>query len=760
MKKIKAFITILSVFILTLGAHQLILALDLGDTIEITGNKLLPNLFYEHNLYNHITEYGDTIYCLDPDKMGTEISSYQGTVVNNFDIYSNQQIAILSSAIINGYPNTLPGNPYRDFTASEYHSITAMAIRAICREYKGMTRGKTAEDYISVQYGDVAAKLECIKLIVYAKNNPYTKEYNELIVKSLSENNVASEDGTKIGKEYIIEGSNVIGPINISSIDSDLGDIILPENLTIGEKFKILIPIEKTYKPINTTMEISGKANSGLVYIKAGISNRQNYMGILKVNQDIKTAFDFNLNTNIAKLRVIKKDIDTQEILTGATFKIWSKQPRNINDNENLIGTFVTNEEGFIEINNLSVLGTYYISEIYPPVGYDKKAESIFDNIKVEKFGITYNKTMYNQQKTVIENFIQIDGYKQLASNQPVEYKVFEATNASNVSLNNFIISIPIPHDYYDLNKTITIGEFEEKQGYLVYLMDSNNNQHEIKNSYNDKQDYILSKTSTQKTRNIKGIFNSSDSELIDVPKDGIKELIIKLAPESKGIEFRTPVFGKGYYSIYIKDHEKEYLLGSNYDGNKEHKFKSSNLRSYRIVFDNPIFIKDFKSGSFSAETKSNENYSIFVNTDKRENVLIKENLEASVKNVINFMDSEIISNVSIVFNNAVKPGFSLASPIVLSCTSNNLKIINDNKFSSKDNSDNLYFSNTVEIRGEYKGKEVINGDEWETSTYSKELQLSKGNLPKTGSYKYLFFSLLPLTLGILLVIKWRKSYE
>lgn len=180
MKKIKAIITILSICIFTLGAHQLILALDLGDTLEITGNKLLPSLFYEHNLYNHTTEFGDIIYCLDPDKVGTEISSYHGNVVSKLDLYNNQQIAILSSAIINGYPNTLPGAPYRNFTASEYHSITAMAIRAICMEYKGMTRGKTAEDYISVQYGDAAAKLECIKLIVFAKNNPYTKEYNEL----------------------------------------------------------------------------------------------------------------------------------------------------------------------------------------------------------------------------------------------------------------------------------------------------------------------------------------------------------------------------------------------------------------------------------------------------------------------------------------------------------------------------------------------------------------------------------------------------
>lgn len=757
MKKIKAIITILSICILTLGAQQLILALDLGDTVEITGNKLLPSLFYEHNLYNHKTEFGDIIYCLDPDKIGTEISSYHGIVVSKLDLYSNQQIAILSSVIVNGYPNILPSTPNRSFTASEYHSITAMAIRAICMEYKGMTRGKTAEDYISIQIGDAAAKLECIQLIVYAKNNPYTKEYNELRVKSLSENKIVSEDGTKIGKEYILEGTNVSGTINILSIDNNIGDIILPKNLLIGQKFNIMVPKDKTYTPIYKEFEINGKASTGLVYIKAGISNRQSYMGILKVNHNIKNNFDFKLDPNIGKLEIIKKDIDTQEILTGATFKVWSEKPKDIDDIDNLIGTFVTNEKGTIEINNLDKFGTYYIREIYSPVGYKSKVEDIFETIEVDRFGITYTKTIYNKQNTVIENFIQIDGYKQVASNQPVEYKISEATNASNVSLENFTINIPIPYDFYALKK-ITIGEFQEKQGYLMYLIDSNNKQYEIKKSYYDKPDYILSKTSTQKTRNIKGIYNSCNSELIDVPKDGIKELIIKLAPESKGIEFKTPVFGKGNYSIYIKDYEKEYLLGVDYDGTKEHVFKGSNVRSYRIVFDNPIFIKDFKSGSFSADTKSNEVYSVFVNTDKRENILIKDNLEAKTNNVISFMDGEIIRNISIVFKNKVKPGFSLANPIVLSGSSTNINILSNNKFSGQGN--NLYFSNLVEIKGEYKGNEVINGDEWETNTYNKELQFSKGSLPKTGSYKYLFAGIITLTLGILLVIKWRKSHE
>ncbi len=767
MKKLLVIISIFSIFIITLGAHKLILALNIGETVVITGNNLLPNLFYEHNLYNHITEYGEVIYCLDPDKIGTETSSYQGNVVSNLELYSNQQIAILSSAITNGYPNLLPGSPFRNFTPNEYHSITAMAIRAICMEFKGMTRGMSAENYINVQHGESAAKLECAKLIVYAKNHPYNERYNQLSVKCLSEDNIVTEDNTKVGKEYILEGSNISGPISISTIDNNIDDIILPQNLNIGEKFYIMIPKDKTFVPINKTMVISGKANSGLLFIKAGMSNRQNYMGVLKVNQDIKTTFDFKIEPNIAKLKIIKKDIETEEILPRTTFRIWSKKPKDVNDSENLLGTFMTNEVGTIEINNLDELGTYYISEICNPIGYVSENESIFENITVEKYGVAYNKTIFNQPNIILENFIQINGYKQVASKQFVQYKVYGATNASSVSLNNLTINITIPNEYYELNNCITIGEFEDKQGYLMYLIDNNNNQKEIKKSYNDDVDNLLSRSLTKKTINIKGIFNSNDSELITVPETGIKELVIKLASESKGIEFKTPVFGKGNYSIYIKDSEKEYLLGSNYDGSKEHKFECRDLRSYRIVFNQPIYISNFKSGAFTANTKCNENYSVIIDTDKRENVLINNNYKASERNILRLTDfrnnnllsdGEIIKNVSIIFNASVKPGLSLVNPIILTGISKDLKIISKNTL--KGNGNNLNYTNLVEISGEYKRSKVQNGDEWDTGSYSKEVQLKKGILPKTGTYKYLILGLIPLFVGIILVFKWRYSHE
>lgn len=767
MKKIIIFVTFLLICFSTFRTHKLILALNLFDTIEITGNNKLPSLFYEHNLYNHKTEYGDIIYCLDPDKVGTEVSAYTGVVTNKLDFYSNQQTAILSSAIINGYPNILPGNPIRNFTANEYHSITSMAIRALCMEFKGMTRGKTAEEYISFQYGDNAAKQECINLIEFAKNNPFFEAYNELSIKYLSSNNIVCDDDDMIRQEYILEGRNISGPLKISTEGNIDYNLILPENLTIGQKFYIMVSKDKTYNPINTKINISGKANNGLVFIKAGINNRQNYMGILNINQDIKTQFDLNIEPNIAKLKIIKKDIDSQEVLNRATFRVWSKRPIDVNDNENLIGTYVTNTEGYIEINNLIKLDTYYIHEIDSPVGYESLVKDNFDYIVVDKFGETHEKTIYNQQKIIMENFIQIKGYKQVASNQDVEYKVYGATNASNISLNSFFIKIPIPNEYYELNRKITIGNFEEKQGYLMYVKDSDNKRHEIRKPYKDEVNYHLKNPEISINRNIYGVFNSTDLEVIKVSDTNIKELEIKLSHGSKGIEFKTPVFGKGSYSIYIKDMEKEYLLGSNYDGKKINNFTCSNLRSYRIVFDKTISIDEFKSGSFTSDKITNQVYKVIIDTDKRENVIIQDDLNANKINNINIseimknkflLEGETIKNVSIIFKKPVASGFSLASPIILSGTSKDLHVISGKKFN--ENKNNLFYSNFVEIHGEYKGKAVENGDYWDTGSYFKDLKLTKGKLPKTGSFRFLVIGLIPITVGFFLINRWRAPNE
>ena len=768
MKKIIIYIGILSVLILTFGAEPLLLALGLGDTLEITGNRLLPDLFYEHNLYDHRTEFGDIIYCVDPDKVGTEHSNYAGRVVEDLDFYSDQQIAILTSLIFNGYPNQEPSTANRNFSGSEYHCITAMAMRALCMEFKGMTRGKTAEDYISVQYGDAGAKSECRRLILQAKKNPFIKKYNDISIKCLSKNNIEIlDDSTRVGKEYVIEGSNISGAVSIKLKGINDKDIIMPKTVAIGQKFFISVPKSKTYTAINETFEVKAKTNESLVFIKANGSDRQSYIGLIKVNQELKLNYDFNMEPNIAKIKLIKKDTDTKENLPGATFRFWSKKPASLIDKNNLCGEFTTNEVGVLVVDNLSKLGACYFSEIKSPIGYPAKAPFETGEIVVDKFGITYEKIVYNKQKPLLETFIQLDGYRQVASFQPLEYKVFGAINASNVSLKDFSINIPLPHEYYSLNNRIEIGSFIENEAYLMYFKDINDNVHEIKKSYIDSKDNQVSVSEQQTTRNIKGIFTNTDEDAVEVPNLGMKEMTIKLVPESKGSEFKTPIFGKGTYSIFIKNQEREYLLGSNYDGMKVNYFKCNDLRSYRIVFDKPVFISNFKNGTFKALEQGYRNYSVILNTDKRKGIEIGSDFVSNKKNVINIADiikqnklmkNETITNVNIRFNEAVKPGFRQKEPIILSGQSKDLNLLTDKYFNGDRNI--LFYENRVEIEGFYGEEKAANSDEWETNSYSRDVLLKKGAIPKTGAYSIAIVGFTIIAAGIYCIFIWRHNVE
>ena len=61
-------------------------------------------------------------------------------------------------------------------------------------------------------------------------------------------------------------------------------------------------------------------------------------------------------------LKIIKTDKDTRETIEGVEFKI-------LNSNREEVGTYVTDQEGIIEVENLPY-GTYYYKEMKTPENY------------------------------------------------------------------------------------------------------------------------------------------------------------------------------------------------------------------------------------------------------------------------------------------------------------------------------------------------------------------------------------------------------
>jgi len=763
MKKFKNLIFLFIVVFMTFGVSQLVQALNYGSTVKITGSNKLPNLFYEHNLYNQKSEYNDYIYCIEPDKTGSEHSIHEGIVVDNLSLFTNEQASILKAAALNGYPNVIINN----FSSSENQCITAMALRCLSMEFKNLTRGRSAETYINDQQGSTLAKAECRKLIIKSKSLPFINEFSNLSLKNISNGNIAIPgDTTRVGQAYLVESTNISGPINLSCATNNLTEINYPNSIMPGEVFYVSVPIKDTFKKIDIKFTATAKTTKDIVFIKANDSSRQSYVGLISLNKNIDYKFDFKLDEGYSKLVLIKKDIETNEILTGVKFKFWSEKPEDVDDEKNSLGIFTTDEQGKIFLSNLNKLGKYYYAEISPPLGYFIENETI-DSINIDAFGNTYNKTVYNRQIPFLSTFIQLKGYKQTASNQPLKYEVFGAINASNVNLKDFSLNIDIPYEYADIDNDIEIGKFINAQGYQIFYKDLDDKSYEVKKNYIDNTDNQILNTNSQNMSKIQGIFTNDVSGIVSFDKTSIKEVVIKLAPTSNGNEFITPIFGEGNYSIYIKDYNSEYLLGENYKGDIENKFNCTNLRSYKIVFDKPISIDNFTSGKFSTLKQSTPNYSIYFNTIKRNKVLINNNMKSDEINKINISQlydngtlnkDENIVSIKILFNEQVNSGFKQMEPIFINGTTNNFENLSNKYFEGKRES--LYYSCKVDIEGEYNGESVKDNDDWDTTSFSKSLSLNKGVLPKTGGLIMIMVGISSICIGSLFIIKWRYINE
>ncbi|MDD2370794.1 MAG: prealbumin-like fold domain-containing protein [Firmicutes bacterium] len=757
--KNKSLIILFSVFFIMFTTSQLIFALSYGDIVKVTGSNELPNLFYEHNLFSHLTEKGDYIYCVEPDKIGSENSIHEGIVTDSLSIFNEQQKAVLKSAALNGYPNV----SIKDFTKSENQCITAMALRCLSMEYKNLTKGRLAEDYIKIQQGSTLAKLECRNLIMKAKLQPFKGEYSKINIIPLSSNNVEIPGNpTRIGRAFKLDSVNVKGVINLNCENSNISGLVYPKEIIPGETFYISVPKSETYEKINLKFQIYCNTDKDIVFIKANNSTRQSYVGLISIDKCIKSSFDFVLDQNISNIEIIKKDINTEEILPEAKFKIWSKKPEDFNDNSNLLGIYSTNNQGVIRVSNITKLGTYYFCEILSPIGYSSH-NPLIELIDVNNYGITYSKTVYNSQKLLLETYIQMKGYKQTASNQPMKYEVFGGINCSNTKLNNFSINLFIPNEYFNVNNKIEIGKFIETGAYQIFYKDNTGEVNEVKKSYNDQIDYLLSNNNHQQSKNVSGIFTNDINDDIFIKKNNIKEVLIKLVPTSAGIEFTTPLFNEGKYSIYIKDNEKEYLLGIGFDGKKKNKFKCADLRSYRIVFDDPINIDHFTSGKFTSLQNSIQFYDLLLDTDKQSEILVAENLRSGEKNTLAISDlynnkilseGESIKNLYIKFKNEVNPGFKQKEPIYIYGNSNDFNKLCKQYFAGQ--REKLFYSSRVEVEGKYEGNSIKNGDEWDTGTYSKNLLLKNGLLPKTGLIDNYIIGVILFSAGNIILYKWR----
>ncbi|TPF98697.1 adhesin [Clostridium perfringens A] len=172
-----------------------------------------------------------------------------------------------------------------------------------------------------------------------------------------------------------------------------------------------------------------------------------------------------------ATVELIKIDADTQRPLKGADFELWN--------GEKLVGTYTTNEDGKIVVENLEA-GNYYWLEVKAPENYEINQDQDLSFV-IDKDGETKTITAENKVQTGELNFTKTDvTTSQNLEGAKIEIVGLDEQNkhikfefTSSLEGNKFTL----PVGRYDFKETqqpegyelsTEVGQFEIKDGEVI----------------------------------------------------------------------------------------------------------------------------------------------------------------------------------------------------------------------------------------------------------------------------------------------------
>lgn len=242
------------------------------------------------------------------------------------------------------------------------------------------------------------------------------------ITKISSDLNITAEktnmDTDEINNKYISQIFNVTANapmqnyiINLEeqvpegTLITDINNNIKNE-FTSNEKFKILIPITELSNGGNFKINVQSAVKTKPVFYGKSNTENQDYALAGMMYEDGKGQITLNYPKNETKLKIYKKDNDTQEVLSGAKFDL-------LDENKNVLyANLISNDEGQILLNNL-LPGTYYLKETKAPneyqlyddyikleINFNEEISVVINNSKEAKpiVEVTKNKIQVKQQ--------------------------------------------------------------------------------------------------------------------------------------------------------------------------------------------------------------------------------------------------------------------------------------------------------------------------------------------------------------------------
>lgn len=318
-------------------------------------------------------------YCLNKDMNGAEkIPDYfvdVDSLIDNNEVWR---------AVKNGYP-------YK--TASEMGLSSDFDAFAVTKFAIYCLIGQSDVNLFTADEGDEEgqAMLQALHNLVDIGLNGSGNFKNEI---KISQKGKLTEDGDYYSLVYQVTSGSTIQSYDIKSVSglSD-GELLtdikgnIKTSFNSGENFKVKIPKQNLNSDKNINIQIEAKLKSyPLYYGKTRISGTQNYLLTANSYQNISTEISTKLELNTGKILINKVDSNTKESIEGAEFELY-------NSKDELLGTYLTNKNGEVEIPNL-YQGKYYLKETKTNENY------ILD--KNTKFGVD---VVYNKTSTIdIEN--------------------------------------------------------------------------------------------------------------------------------------------------------------------------------------------------------------------------------------------------------------------------------------------------------------------------------------------------------------------
>lgn len=352
-------------------------------------------------------------YCLDVTKPGAEEGSYivhAGSKVQDQNVWR---------AIINGYPYKSleelgAANEGEAYTATKHAVYTVLYNRNV-------------EDYGAIDSDAGRRTYEIYKNIVNAARNSGETMVTD-IVTSLSTNDILWEldeiDSRYVSKVFKLNSNSSNGTyeihcdnVKVEGLRITTVDDIDQNVFRIGEDFKILIPVNMMTE--NGSFEIIAKTTldtKPVAYGSTTVAGKQDYALTGYKYEEQYTGLVQEYSENLTKLRVIKKEYNTDKVLPGVKFNLLNENKEIILENQ------VTDGNGEIVLVNMFP-GKYYLEEVETledyvlytdlieiGLDYNEEFEVIVNNKKKEKTEVVKDyesvEVVTNKTETVVEENI------------------------------------------------------------------------------------------------------------------------------------------------------------------------------------------------------------------------------------------------------------------------------------------------------------------------------------------------------------------